>query len=191
MRVVAADAFIGGEPDNFFGIDEDPEDMIRTERAAGAFESEMLRCFSILKMKGAAAIGADPNIFVRAARDRHNRTRRRVGPGRLERFALVKQTAIFGARFDAGPQTSAAVGFQRVNEITARFADNFPGLAVLDQENSVALRAGVQLLAGHRETGDLQRTGMILVGALNRLIRNRSNCKGGGWISLGFGHSQR
>ena len=165
--------------------------MIGTERAAGAFESEMLRCLSILKMKGAAAIGADPNIFVRAARDRHNRTRRRIGPGRLERFALVKQTAIFGARFDAGPQTSAAVGFQRVNKIAARFADDFPGLAILDQENSVALRAGVEFLAGHRQTGDLQRTGMIFVGALDRLIWNRSHCEGDGWISLGFGHGQR
>src|SRR5205807_9656998 len=104
--------------------------MIRAERAAGAFESEMLRRFSILKMKSAAAIGADPNIFVRAARDRHDRSRGRGGLYRFRRFALIKQPTIFRARFGAGPQTPAAVGFQRVNEIVAWLTDDFLNLAV-------------------------------------------------------------
>src|SRR5437899_2686696 len=106
MRIVATDAFVRREPDDFLRINEDSEDVIRAERAAGAFKGEMLDRLSVLKMKSAAAIGADPNIVVRTARDGGDWTRGAARLVRLQRFAFIKQSALFRARLHAHPQMS-------------------------------------------------------------------------------------
>ena len=106
MRVITADAFVGGEPDDFLGVDEHAEDVIGTERAAGAFKGEILDWFPVVKMKRPAAVSGDPNIVTRSARDRGNWPGRSAGFRRLQRIAIIKESTLFGARTRAGPKAS-------------------------------------------------------------------------------------
>ena len=73
--IVAADAFVGREPDDFFHVHEHSEDMIRTQRPAGPFKREVLDLLSISEVKRAVAVSPDPDIFTRTARDGRARCR--------------------------------------------------------------------------------------------------------------------
>ena len=190
MRIVAADAFVGREPDDFLGVHENSKDVIGAERAAGAFKGEVLDRFAALKMESAPAIGADPNIVVRSARDGHHRTRRAVRFARLEQLGFVEETAVFGARLHADPQAPVRIRFQSIDKVAARLAENFFRLATFDREQAAALRAGVKFLADHRQAGKFQRPGMIFVGAWQRLIGNRTNGESDDLLSLGIGQRQ-
>src|SRR6266852_9876342 len=104
VRVVTADAFVGGEPDDFLHVDENSEDVIGTERAASAFKAEMLDRLPTLKMKGAAAVGGDPDIVARPARDRRHRAGHCSGLRRFKRVATIKESALFRSRAPACPK---------------------------------------------------------------------------------------
>src|SRR5712671_1260793 len=165
LRVIAADTFVGGEPDNFLRIDEDAKDMIRAERAAGAFKGEMLDRFPAGNMKGAASVGSNPNIIARTACDRGHCTRGRVCLRRLKRVVIINEPALVSARASARPKTSMRIYFQRVDEVIARFAAYFFCLAVGDPNQAAALSPDVESFTNQRETRDLQRSGMILIHA--------------------------
>ena len=165
MRVITTDSFVGRKPDDFLRIDKDTKDVIRTERAAGTFESEMLGWLPILEAKSAAAVAGDPDIIARPAHNRSHRTRGSVGFHRLKQVFIVKDTALFGTHSRAGPKTAVRIDFERIDKVAARFARDFPGLTVFDHHHAAALRSGVEFFAHQRQTRDLQGSGMILVHA--------------------------
>ena len=132
MRIVATDALVSPEPHDLFAIDKDRQDVIRTQRAAGAFEGEMFDGFAVLEMKGGVSIRGDPNILAGATSDGGHRTRGRIGLGGFERIALIKERTVVGACPHTRPEMSASVRFQRVDEVAARLADHFLRLAVFD-----------------------------------------------------------
>ena len=132
MRVVTTDAFVSSEPYDLFAIDKDRQDVIRTQRAAGAFEGEMFDRLAVLEMKGAVSIRRDPNILAGAASDGGHRTRGRICLGRFERIALIKEGAFFGASARTHPEFSARVGLQRVDKVATRLADDLLCLAIFN-----------------------------------------------------------
>src|SRR6266568_8188257 len=88
--IVSTDTFVRGEPDNFFRVDKNSEDVIRTKRAAAAFESEVLDRLSVLKMKGAPTIGGNPDVVALPACDRRYRAGWGVDLVWLERICAVE-----------------------------------------------------------------------------------------------------
>ena len=132
MRIVTTDAFVSSEPYDLFAIDKDRQDVIRTQRAAGAFEGEMFDRLAVLEMKGAVSIRRDPDVLACAASDGGHGTSGRICLNGFERIALIKEYAFVGAPSRTDPESSANIGVQSVDKVAPRLTDYFPCLTVFD-----------------------------------------------------------
>ena len=132
MRIVTTDAFVSSEPYDLFAIDKDRQDVIRTQRAAGAFEGEMFDRLAVLEMKGAVSIRRDPNVLAGASSDGGHWPSRAICFDRFKRIALIKEHAFVDAPSRTYPKFSASVRFQRVDKVAARLADDVLCLAVFN-----------------------------------------------------------
>src|SRR5207237_2139080 len=140
VGIVAADTFVGAKPHDLFAIDEDREDMIRSQRAAGFLKTKSFRRLTIGDVESTATVGRHPNVISRPARDERYRTRCRVTFRRLHEISLVEERAFFATPFGANPQPPARACFERIDKVTARPALNLFHFAIVDRDQSATLR---------------------------------------------------
>src|SRR5262249_23297553 len=130
--------------------------------------------FSVLQMKSPVAVGANPHVAARSVGDRCNCAGRRRDLYGLNRITVIEERAVFAAALTADPETTFRISRHGIDEITARLANNLFYFSVFDHQDTATLCTDEQLAAGHRQAGDFQESGMVLVFALQGLVRNHS-----------------
>src|SRR5205814_10168419 len=142
------------------------------------------------EMESAATVRRHPKVIARAARDEGYWPSRSITFRRLYWLSLIEERAFFGASFRADPEPPTRICLERVDKIAARLALNLFRFAVVDADESATLRAGIKSIVKKSQTRDFQKSGMIFVGTLERLIGNCVNCESDRRITLGIGYGK-